>query len=597
MISFLKKREFILTLLVSGGIFIILSSTVFAVEAGKTFKFFLDSSYDWKSRTETLATLRKISSSAYFYIEDEYWLALSYSQRNLYLDYLDKLAKEFDNTIYPSLTQVFGSEWKPGIDNDEKIVILLTRLKNDTGGYFNERDEISQTQESMSNEREMIYLNAVQIANPLISSLLAHEFQHMINWNQKERLRGAAEDVWLNELMSEYAPTVAGYDSVYTGSNLERRVDDFLANPFDSLTEWKGERYDYPSVNLFGHYLADQFGEDIFKYLMQSSEVGIKSIESALGGQNYNFTFSQIFNNWAIANFLNDISFYSGQYGYRNFYLKGIIHVSPISYSIASANVINILQSAKNWSPYLYRFINKQDSTASAKDLEVEFEGAVDKSDYSVLYVIDYMQSQTPFVGVLSLTNQKGVLKIPNFRDTVDSVTVLISNQFKKDNFTSNDPVSSFVLSAATTLFKGPVEPPNPPTGGTAKPEDYGLKEGDLIRAEGDFDIFIISQYGYKRLFLNPAIFNMYGHLGGWSAVKTVRPQVRDAFITSSYFRYVDSPKVYYLEVTGEDTGKLHWVNMTAENFLTQGGKPESVFIINKSEFNWYPKGADKTSL
>jgi hypothetical protein len=89
----------------------------------------------------------------------------------------------------------------------------------------------------------------------------------------------------------------------------------------------------------------------------------------------------------------------------------------------------------------------------------------------------------------------------------------------------------------------------------------------------------------------------MYGHLGGWKAVKTVQPEVRDAFITSNYYRYVDSPKVYSLEVTGEDTGTLHWLNITGESFLFQGGKPESVFIINKSELNWYPKGADKTSL
>lgn len=137
-----------------------------------------------------------------------------------------------------------------------------------------------------------------------------------------------------------------------------------------------------------------------------------------------------------------------------------------------------------------------------------------------------------------------------------------------------------------------------PPTTGMAKPEDYGLKEGDLIRAQGDFDIFIINQNGYKRLFLNPTIFNMYGHLtGGWNAVKTVTIATRDAFITSTHYRYVDSPKVYHLNVTGEDTGTLHWINMTAENFLAQGGKGEAVFTINKSEFDWYSKGADKTSL
>jgi len=130
-----------------------------------------------------------------------------------------------------------------------------------------------------------------------------------------------------------------------------------------------------------------------------------------------------------------------------------------------------------------------------------------------------------------------------------------------------------------------------------AKPGDYGLKEGDLIRAQGDSDIFIINQNGYKRLFLNPTIFNMYGHLGGWKAVKTITTATRDAFITSHYYRYVDSPKVYQMKVTGEDTGTLHWINMTGENFLAQGGKGEAVFTINKSEFDWYSKGADIISL
>lgn len=130
-----------------------------------------------------------------------------------------------------------------------------------------------------------------------------------------------------------------------------------------------------------------------------------------------------------------------------------------------------------------------------------------------------------------------------------------------------------------------------------ATPEAYGLVEGNLIRAEGDFDIFIISQYGYKRLFLNPVIFEMYGHLGSWDDVKTVTPETRDAFVTSTHYRYLNEDKVYHLEVTGEDTGALQWINMTGEDFLAQGGTANAIFTINESEFNWYPKGEDLTSL
>ena len=63
-------------------------------------------------------------------------------------------------------------------------------------------------------------------------------------------------------------------------------------------------------------------------------------------------------------------------------------------------------------------------------------------------------------------------------------------------------------------------------------PSDYGLKEGDTISAAGsdDPDVYIVNDWGYKRLFLNPQIFNLYGHLGGFSAVKNVSPATRDAF-------------------------------------------------------------------
>jgi len=596
---FSTKKKIVLALLISSGVFIVFFSHAFAAEElNKNLKFYLDSNYDYSSRTETLATLRKISDNAYFYIEDEYWNGLTSVQKDDYLERVNMLADEFDQTVYPILTHAFGNEWNPGIDNDARITILLTKLKTTAGGYFNEKDERLKSNEPTSNGREMIYLNSDQVANTLIYSLLAHEMQHLISWNQKDRERGVDDDIWLNELRSEYAPTLCGYDSAYVETNLERRVDDFLARPFSSLTEWQGDRYDYPSVNLFGHYLAEQFGDDIFKYIMQTSDVGIKSVETALASKSYSVNFSQAFNDWAITNFLNDSTLSTGQFGYKNPYLRGAIHISPITYSITSESIINLSQQAKDWSPYMYRFFNKQDSDTVAKDLEIEFEGGTTTGNYNVIYILDYInQSNKPTIGYFALTGQKGILDIPNFKDNVDSITILISNQFKRTGFTSNDPVNAFVLSVATTILGDVVNPPIPPTTGMAKPEDYGLKEGDLIRAEGDFDVFIINQAGYKRLFLNPEIFNMYKHLGGWSSIKTVRPQVRDAFITSNYYRYTESPKVYTLEVIGEDTGKLHWLNIAADQFLSSGAKPESIFTINKSELDWYPKGADKTAI
>ncbi len=591
------KKRIVLTLLVSGGVFIVFFQCAFAIDdLNKNVGFYLDPEYDYNNRIETSATLRKISDNAYFYIEDEYWDNLTLLQQQDYLGDINLLAEEFDQIIYPTLTYFFGSEWNPGIDDDAKITILLTKLDATAGGYFNEKDEKNQTHEPRSNMREMIYLNANQITNPLIYSLLAHEMQHLISWNQKERERGVRDDIWLNELRSEYAPTLCGYDSDYVGSNLERRVDDFLSYPFDSLTEWKGERIDYPSVNVLGHYIAEQYGEEIIGMTAQNNKTGIASLEQALIDKGYNVNFSKIFNQWTVASYLNDKILLGGIYGYKNPYLKGNLFVSPISYGIVSANVINISQDVKDWAPHWYKFTNRQERGTTTKDLELEFEGEINGGNFNVLYVIDYIdQSKGPIIGNLNLINQQGTIKIPNFRDNFDSVTIIVSNQSRNSGFTNNDPATQFTLSAYTTIFDEPTELPD--TTIQTKPEDYGLKEGDLIRAEGDFDVFIINQFGYKRLFLNPEIFNMYGHLGGWKSIKTVKPQVRDAFKTSNYYKYSDSPKVYELEVTGADTGKLYWLNITANQFLSSGAKSESIFTINKSELNWYPKGADKTAI
>ena len=132
---------------------------------------------------------------------------------------------------------------------------------------------------------------------------------------------------------------------------------------------------------------------------------------------------------------------------------------------------------------------------------------------------------------------------------------------------------------------------PNP------RPQDYGLTEGDIISSydyDSDLDIFIVNELGYKRLFLNPIIFEYYGHFA-YADVQSVTPGIRDLFITSGLFRNCETndDKVYALEVMGEDTGILHHVKISGNSAVSQD--PEffkKVFCINTLEYNWYPKSA-----
>lgn len=129
-----------------------------------------------------------------------------------------------------------------------------------------------------------------------------------------------------------------------------------------------------------------------------------------------------------------------------------------------------------------------------------------------------------------------------------------------------------------------------------------GLSEGDTISAAGssDPDIYIANAWGYKRLFLNPVIFGLYGHLGGFANVKNIIPSTRDVMVTSGLFRNCETndAKVYGVEVTGEDFGILHWVNTSgAQAVADDSDFFKKVFCINSAEFSWYSQGSAYTSV
>jgi len=145
-------------------------------------------------------------------------------------------------------------------------------------------------------------------------------------------------------------------------------------------------------------------------------------------------------------------------------------------------------------------------------------------------------------------------------------------------------------------------EPFSTPENGQAAPDQFGLKEGDAIRSaqDNDNDVYIINEHGYKRLFLNQVIFNFYGHLGGFEKVKLISREARDSFKTSSLFRNCQNndKKVYALELTGEDAGILHWVDVSGSSAIAK--VPDffkRVFCINSKEFIWYNIGSSYTSL
>ncbi|MHA1482277.1 MAG: hypothetical protein ACTSQA_02425 [Candidatus Heimdallarchaeaceae archaeon] len=334
-----------------------------------------------EQREQVKAILEKISENAYFYLEKNWYENLTEKEKEEIGRSLNVLAKEFDEKIYPELTLTYGQEWKPGIDSDEHITILFHQMEKNAGGYFNNGDEYRKIQNPLSNEREMIYLNTDNLKYEIIRSYVAHEFVHLITFNQKDRLRGVSEDIWLNEARADYAPTLLGYDEEYQGSNLQQRVRQFISSPSDSVTEWKNENSDYGIVNIFTQYLVDHYGIEILSDSLKSSKTGITSISEALEKNEIDKTFADIFTDWAITVFVNDCSL-GEQYCYQNQNLENLkITPSLIFLPSTQKTSVSLDYSIKQWSGNWYRIIGGEGQ------LRLEFNGT-GRVDFKVPYIL-----------------------------------------------------------------------------------------------------------------------------------------------------------------------------------------------------------------
>jgi len=146
------------------AVVIALPNFVFADTFGQKVNFFIESDYDALHRESLSATLRHIGVKAYFYIEDKWWDQLTSQEKQEALNNITSLSEEFDKKIYPALTSLYGSEWKPGIDKDYRITILFHQMREGIGGYNRSIDEYLKVQAPESNQREMIYLNVEYLA-------------------------------------------------------------------------------------------------------------------------------------------------------------------------------------------------------------------------------------------------------------------------------------------------------------------------------------------------------------------------------------------------------------------------------------------------
>ena len=519
--------------------------------------FYIDSSYDISGRALVGVVLKTASSKAHFYVEESYLNSLTTREVGLFDGALQNLSSEFNETIYPRMTSVYGSA---GL---EKVTVLATPMKEGYRGYFRE-------------ENEMIYLNARDITSSLAPAFLAHEFQHLINFN----LKGGMEERWLNEALSEYAPTLCGYNDEYQGSYLSERVRDFIQSPYDPLGEWKESPADYASVNLFIHYLVGRFGEDLITKIITNNKVGIASIEQAVADLGYSLSFENIFADWTVANYLNDAELSEsaltynpnccGELTYDKFHIS-----SQVTYGIYPASETGSSFTVKDWAGSWYKFIPTGRLGPGRGDvMSIEFNTENLSSNFKARVIISDFEGNNE-IRNFYIKGGKGKFYVPYFGWKKAQVIFIPFNSFKKSSFSAFDPQASFSFTARSEFIG------NPAIDGNLWPE------GSLIRAKGASEVYIIKD-GFKRWIQTPELFNMYGHFK-WGDIIEAAPENVSSHQDAWLVRKAGGVKVY--EVNGD--GTKHWLNMTAEEFEISGRKWGMIYEVNESEIKWYNTGVD----
>jgi hypothetical protein len=414
-----------------------------ADSVGQKVVFFVDSSFSINELSSVSATLQKDSTNLYFYFENQWFDSKTAEEKEEINSLLTDLSQEFFYKIYPKLTTTFGTEFIPGIDNDRKITVLFSSMKDGAAGYVRNIDEYEKTVAPYSNQREMIYLNSDIIDSPLLKEYLAHEFTHLIEFNQKEKRIGASEDVWLSEAIAEYAVTLLGYnDSKNENSYLRKRVNAFLNKPYDSVVGWDNKTYDYGSVSMFIHYLVDHYGINIIVDALRVSEkTGIDSINDILQKKGLTERFKDIFNDWVIASYINDCSF-NEKYCYKNDNLKNI-HIIPFSNFIpfTGESTLSVSQTISNWSA------NWQKFSGANKTLKLVFDGR-NQNYFKVFYIIRNYSDKYEVKELKLDANNKGEIIIPNMG--IEKASVMVIPLVEDSNLSASNS-SYFYYSIITT--------------------------------------------------------------------------------------------------------------------------------------------------
>ncbi|MGD8728380.1 MAG: IPT/TIG domain-containing protein, partial [Gemmatimonadota bacterium] len=226
---------------------------------------------------------------------------------------IEALASRFDDVIYPVDTGVFGAP--SDLDQNGRVIILFTPVVNGltepgasgfVGGFFHGNDLLPEN--SNSNAGEIFYALVPdptgRFSDPrpkdavleVVPAVLAHEFQHMIHFNQRYlSLDGGQEALWLSEALAQMAEELVAraYDELGDAESAEmfrsgarvrsRRYLGDTAGTSVIVSTGQGSLTERGAGFLHLLYLTDHEGSGLLGRLTRTTRTGVANVESEVG--------------------------------------------------------------------------------------------------------------------------------------------------------------------------------------------------------------------------------------------------------------------------------------------------------------------------
>lgn len=312
----------------------LLKAAVTTPDVGSQRTFKVLGSFGGTSTTTTVtATLRYKTSHFLAYVDARNASSLSDSD-------LATLLEKYDSIIEKEQA-LFGRE--ADVDGDGHFNILFTQAVNELGGssggiitgFFYAVDEFSAGVYPQSNQTEIFYTfvpdpegefgtaisKSFALSN-ILPSVLPHEYQHMINFNQHYFVRGgAAESSFLNEGLSHLAEDIYSINDVdymeETGVENPARVSGYLASTGSLCITCGSSLYQRGGSYLLLRYLYEQAekgnienadnGAELIANLLQTTDTGVTNIVKAIYGDTATTTrFNEIMGQFGLAVFMSN---------------------------------------------------------------------------------------------------------------------------------------------------------------------------------------------------------------------------------------------------------------------------------------------------